>query len=207
MNQKQVLNISHYVLKTGVLGPYLRSAVWVNGCCFDCDGCIAKEMNGQAPDKRNIRELTDIFLKVEGTEGITISGGEPFLQADALAGMIDGIRAKRDYGVIVYSGFTLEELQGISDLKIHNLLKKIDILIDGKYRNDLDDGLPFRGSSNQRIILLTDRYKDVFNRYYMEQKKRNIEIKRDHIYMVGVPSKSGLKTWRELKKKAQSNVE
>lgn len=187
----------------------MRSAIWVTGCCFDCEGCIAKEMNRQVPDRRNIQELVDIFLKVEGTEGITISGGEPFLQAQSLAGMIDGIREKRDYGVIVYSGFTLEELQGTRNLEIHNFLEKIDILIDGKYQNELNDGLPFRGSSNQRVILLTDRYKDVFDSYYTEQEKRNVEIRveRDHIYLVGVPSKQGLKTWRELKKKAQANVE
>ena len=67
--------------------------------------------------------------------------------------------------------------------------------------------MPYRGSSNQEIRLLTKRYKEEYNSYYMSGNKRNIEIKvePDHIYMVGVPSEHGLNTWRELKKRAEIN--
>lgn len=207
MNSK--VDTSHYVLSTNVLGPYRRSALWVHGCCFDCDGCIAKEMNLQASNYIDVQELVTIFAGNEDTEGITISGGEPFLQATALADLIEGIKKERDYGVIVYTGFLMDELKVKADKEIERLLSKIDIIIEGRYQKELDDGLPYRGSSNQRIVLLTDRYRDVYEQYYFSSKKRDIEIKLDegHAYLIGVPSELGLKTWRELKKRAEGNGE
>jgi len=200
------LFISHYVTRTKVLGPFERSALWVSGCCFDCDGCIAKEMNKQNPTNMDVEDLVKIFSS-EDVEGITISGGEPFLQAEALAKMVKEIREIRDYGVIVYSGFEYEELIKSNDPVVTEFLKEIDILIDGKYIKEEDDGKPYRGSANQKIRLLTERYRDEYTSYYMSENKRNIEIKvePDHIYMVGVPSEYGLNTWKELKKRAEIN--
>ena len=209
IDMENKLKISHYILETKVLGPYLRSALWVNGCCFNCPGCIAEEMNKKKPTVVGVEELKKIFSDVGNSEGITISGGEPMLQAKGLNELIIEIRSIRDYGVIVYTGFTLEELKEKNDPDINGFLKNIDILIDGQYQNDLDDGKPFRGSSNQRIILLTDRYKEIYEDYYLRNGKRDIEIRveTDHIYMIGVPSKYGLQTWKELKKRAEGNVE
>ena len=205
----ETVSISHYVLETKVLGPYTRSAMWVHGCCFNCEGCIAEEMNKATPDIVGIDDLIGIFSGVESCEGITISGGEPFLQAGSLSQLVRGIRARRDYGVIVYSGFTLEELKSRNDRETNGFLDQIDVLIDGRYQSSLDDGMPFRGSSNQRILLLTDRYANVYEDYYLKPTKRDIEIRveQDKVYMVGVPSKNGLKTWKDLKKRAEANVE
>lgn len=200
------LMISHYVLKTKVLGPHERSALWVSGCCFDCAGCIAKEMNNQKATEVDSHILAEIFAKEE-TEGITISGGEPFLQAKSLTELVCEIREERDYGVIVYTGFEYNDLLKSGNPDFMNFIAEIDILIDGKYEKDKDDGKPYRGSSNQMIRLLSERYKDKYDSYYMSENKRNIEInvEPDHIYMIGVPSEYGLKTWRELKKRAEVN--
>ena len=204
---EQLLDITHYVLKTNVLGPHTRSALWVRGCCFGCQGCLAYEMNRRPPDMRGISELADIFAACEDTEGITISGGEPFLQAGALAGMLQLIKEKRDYGVIIYTGFTLDELKDRCDSNTDRLLGMTDILIDGRYDKNKDDGAAYRGSSNQRIIQLSDRYADVFESYYSADKKRNIEINvdNDHVYLVGVPSAHGLETWKDLQRRAECN--
>lgn len=201
------MKISHYIEHTLVLGPYLRSALWVHGCCFSCEGCLAKEMNAGPYNEYAPADLSKIFLKIADTEGITISGGEPFLQAGELATMIEGIKVKRDYGVIVYSGFLKEDLERNNDTGVQRLLQNIDILIDGHYMQELDDGKPYRGSSNQKIHLMTERYKSVFEDYYNGIDKRNIEIdvEKDNVYMVGVPSKNGIEVWRQFKKKAEGN--
>lgn len=201
------LKISHYVENTKVLGPFIRSALWVNGCNHSCKGCIAQDMNMKAPNNYEVEELAQFFIQVENSEGITISGGEPFLQATALYEFIMQIRSQRDYGVIVYTGYTYEELLEIDDLGVNRLLSQTDILIDGRYIQELDDGLPYRGSSNQRILLLSDRYKSIYEEYYLEATKRNIEIlvKGDNIYLTGVPSKNGLEVWKTFKKKAGGN--
>jgi len=168
---------------------------------------LAKEMNAGQYKEMTAEELRDVFLKVSDTEGITISGGEPFLQAEELATMIDGIKAKRDYGVIIYTGFLKNELEKKNENGVQRLLLHADILIDGHYIKELDDGKPYRGSLNQNIYLMTDRYKSVFNEYYNGTTKRNIEIdvKKDNVYMVGVPSKNGIEVWKQFKKKADGN--
>ena len=201
------MKISHYIERTSVLGPYLRSALWVHGCCFSCEGCLAKEMNAGPFKEITAEELRDVFLNVVDAEGITISGGEPFLQAEELATMLDEIKVKRNYGVIIYTGFLKEELEKNNDNGVLRLLKHADILIDGHYIQELDDGKPYRGSSNQRIHLLTDRYESVFEDYYNGTNKRNIEIDvaKDNVYMVGVPSKNGIEVWKQFKKKADGN--
>ena len=201
------MKISHYIERTSVLGPYLRSALWVHGCCFSCEGCLAKEMNIGLYKEYAPADLSELFLKVTDTEGITISGGEPFLQSEELATMLDCIKAKRDYGVIIYTGFLKEELEKKNDTGVQRLLQHIDILIDVNYNQELDDGKPYRGSSNQKIHLVTDRYKNVFDDYYNGTDKRKIEIdvEKDNVYMVGVPSKNSIEVWRQFKKKADGN--
>lgn len=199
------LDISHYVLSTKVLGPFQRSALWVHGCCFHCDGCIAREMNHQESNYRGTQELADLFTGVTNVEGITISGGEPFLQALALCEMLELMKAKRDYGVIIYTGYLYENLKNSDELYVRRLLEYTDILIDGQYRKSQDDGKAYRGSSNQRILQLSDRYQDVFESYYFtNNEKRNIEIDvaEKNVYLVGVPSQYGLETWKKFKKKA-----
>lgn len=199
-----MIKISHYIENTRVLGPFIRSALWVHGCNRSCKGCIAQDMNTQVPKNYEIEELAKVFLGIESAEGITISGGEPFLQAGGLCELVSKIRAHRDYGVIVYTGNTYEELLECDDSNVREFLSQIDILIDGSYIQELDDGVPYRGSSNQRIMLLSDRYKNCYEDYYLKSTKRNIEIKvtGENVYLTGVPSKNGLEIWKRFKKKA-----
>ena len=84
--------------------------------------------------------------------GLTLSGGEPFLQPAALLPLA---RAAHERGLDVwsYSGFTLEELRAQEDPDVDALLDELDVLVDGDYREELRDlTLHFRGSRNQRVI-------------------------------------------------------
>ena len=92
------IDISHYVECTRVLGPYERSALWVHGCCFNCEGCIAKEMNLQESKEVNTAELIELFAGIRDAEGITISGGEPFLQAEHLGTHYHVIARRATFG-------------------------------------------------------------------------------------------------------------
>ncbi|MDR2136845.1 MAG: radical SAM protein [Synergistaceae bacterium] len=197
------LHISHYVERTHVLGPFSRSALWVQGCCFSCEGCMAREMHDGEGTRVDCGTLASALSAVAGTEGITISGGEPFLQAGALAVLLHKIRAQRDYGVIIYTGFLYEDLLNRSQKEsgISRLLDLTDLLIDGPYEAELDDGKPYRGSSNQRFVRLSERYANVFEAYYNDAQGRKMEINfsRAGTTFVGVPSKSGLDAWRRIR--------
>lgn len=200
MYEKTALRVSHIEENTNLLGPLNRFVIWVHGCCFDCEGCLAANTKKGAFSKIEVEELSGRIAESQ-CEGITISGGEPFLQTSELLQLIKATREKRDIGVIVYSGFTLDELR--RDDSKSPLLSEIDILIDGQYVKELDDGRAYVGSSNQSIHYLTARYADIGEAYYMEQKRRaEIKLTSTQAVLIGVPSKDVLQIWRDIKEKS-----
>lgn len=188
---------------THLLGPGDRAVLWVFGCCFNCPGCIAYNFKHGTCIEDTAENLAQWFLDTKN-DGITISGGEPMLQAMELSKMIEMIREKRDVGIVVYSGFTYEELKkkADQDLGVKNFLSQIDILIDGPYREELNHNEPYRGSSNQRILPLTGRYAGAMEAYYQTSEGRDIEvrIRGDKTLMIGVPSKDQAAIWQEIKR-------
>ena len=192
---------------TRVLGPGNRAAIWVSGCEKRCPGCIAEDFREDEGIPVSPEEMADWVLGLPGIDGLTISGGEPMLQAGPLAGMVDRIRETRDMGIIVYTGYYLEELRERekSDEGISWFLSQIDILIDGPYLREEDHNEPYRGSANQRFWLLTDRYREVFPDYYEKEKGRKIELKfqPDHTVLVGIPSGDQAALWHRMTRKGK----
>ena len=168
-----------------VLGPGCRYVLWVQGCNQRCPGCVAE--NAQNMEKGTLIGIDALAIEIalSKAEGITISGGEPFLQAKELAQMLDIIKKKKDMGVIVYTGYRYEDLVEDTDSKL--LLSKIDLLIDGPYVKELDDGKSLRGSSNQRVIALTDRYRDYLPEYGTGQRKKELFFHGIQVHDIGIP--------------------
>lgn len=184
-----------------ILGPHRRAVIWVHGCCFSCPGCIASGFHAQHPRTLTADAMADWFLSLKDVEGLTISGGEPMLQSAALADMLDRIRSERDTGVIVYTGFTHEALlqRSEQDEGIARLLAHTDLLIDGPYIREQDQGDYARGSANQRLINLTGRYLPDMDYYHRSQRDMQIRVYDDHLLMVGVPSSAQAETWQAMK--------
>ena len=199
MKNKKLLKISHTESHTDLLGPGDRFVIWVHGGCFDCEGCLARNTRFGAFQETDVSDIANDIIN-SGCDGLTISGGEPFLQAEALAELVREVREMRDIGVIIYSGFTLEELHAKSDCA--GLLAVTDILIDGRYVKELDDGRAYIGSSNQRLHYLTDRYADAGRAYYSASKRRaEIKFYADSVRLIGVPSADVLNIWQEIQSK------
>ena len=199
-----MIDVSHYERSTELLGPFTRFVVWVHGCCFDCEGCLARNTRFGEYESLSPGELAGEIVK-SGCEGVTISGGEPFLQAGELAEMLRIARAERDIGVIVYSGFTLAELRERPDAG--SLLALCDILIDGRYVRELDDGRAYVGSSNQTIHYLTPRYERAGREYYSAEKRKcEIKFTEKQAVLIGVPSAGVLEMWQKIKKKAGNEL-
>lgn len=193
------IRISHTESHTDLLGPGDRFVIWVHGCCFDCEGCLARNTRFGAYRDVSVRDLAREIID-SGCDGITVSGGEPFLQAEALAELVREVRRGRDMGVIVYSGFTLEELRERNGCE--GLLGLADILIDGRYIRELDDGRAYIGSANQRLHYLTGRYRAAGAEYYSAAKRRaEIRFSADRVTLIGVPSANVLKIWQDIKAK------
>ena len=153
-----LLNINGYLEETKVNGPGMRALVITQGCHHGCKNC----QNPGTWDLNKISEMIsslDLAKKILSNpkhEGVTYSGGEPFLQAKGLSEVSRIIREERGLTTVCYSGYTYGELTEhnpppYSDL----LLEQIDLLIDGRYidglkTNEFGAGL-FRGSSNQKL--------------------------------------------------------
>lgn len=149
------------------LGPGKRLCIWVSGCGAHCKGCANPELWRQRPEqyisvedfafaiKKNIDESV--------IEGITISGGEPFDQAADILKLIDLLAFNVD--ILVFSGYSYDEIKKNDTVK-NKLLSNIDVLVDGRYVEELNDGhSSLKGSSNQRIHILNEEIKEKYDDY------------------------------------------
>src|SRR4051812_25217448 len=90
------LRISRAVTRTAVLGPGMRAAVWVQGCDLRCRGCILPEGHDRTGGTVvAVPTLAQALLREHGIDGVTLSGGEPFMQPGACAALIDALRVER----------------------------------------------------------------------------------------------------------------
>ena len=153
------LRIARLQEHCAVLGPGSRAVVWFQGCSLSCPGCIAAKMNSAQPSLATTPErLAAWCLSIEGIDGLTLSGGDPFDQPlDALATFLEAVRAAAPLGVMLYTGRTLAQLRASRDPSMPRVLAGTDILIDGPYVEALNDGIGWRGSSNQIVHRLGQR--------------------------------------------------
>lgn len=118
--------------------------------------------------------------------GITISGGEPFLQAAALAQLLASVKELRpELNVIVFTGYLKKELAW-QDAKA--LLSQIDVLIDGPYDQNKQSMRGLRGSLNQNIVFLTNRLIDYREELEKGSRKQEVYVGKDEIVTIGIPS-------------------
>ncbi len=160
MAEDRVLRVAGLVEDSIVDGPGLRLSVFTQGCPHHCPGCH----NPQTHDPAGGRDcaLEEIVRRLDDNpllSGITISGGEPFLQGEACAALAREAHA-RGLNVWTYTGYTYEQLlvMSESDAGVAALLAETDTLVDGPFilaEKSLD--CPWRGSRNQRLIDLASR--------------------------------------------------
>lgn len=144
------------ILKESLVnGPGLRRVLFSQGCPHNCKGCFSPHTHSYTDGV--LIDMDDIIEDIRKNpllKGVTFSGGEPFEQADKFAYIAKEVK-KMGLNIWCYTGYTFEYIlenqhkrKGWSEL-----LKYIDVLVDGKFEEDKkEEGLKFRGSSNQRII-------------------------------------------------------
>lgn len=147
------IQVAGIVKNSIVDGPGIRYAVFVQGCPHHCPGCHNPQTHPfEGGRQMEPEEIFQDFRKDPLLKGITLSGGEPFCQSGPLAKLAQLVHgAGRD--VVVYTGYTWEELAAKEDPDVQALLSQADLLIDGPFlleRRNLE--LSFRGSENQRVI-------------------------------------------------------
>jgi len=156
------LNLAKIIDVTQAEGPGLRTAIWVQGCLKRCVGCcngqFLKIQPADVCDSQMIIEQIAQNQQQYGIEGVTLLGGEPFLQAEGLADVAQACH-KMGLSVMVFSGYQLEELDDARFKGASQLLKVTDVLVDGEYQQALIENVRnWVGSTNQRFHYFTDFY-------------------------------------------------
>ena len=146
------MKIAGIIKHSMVDGPGVRFVVFTQGCSHHCTGCHNPET--WDPDRGidiSVDEIVSMIRKTKFLDGITFSGGDPMLQAKEC---IELAKALSDYNIWCYTGWTLEEIEeGKAGEDAKELLRHIDVLVDGRFVKDLKtDTCKYRGSSNQKII-------------------------------------------------------
>lgn len=153
----QTLRIHNIISATRVNGPGVRVLVHTQGCSLRCRGCFNPETHDPTSGiEIPVRELADRILSNQSLEGLTISGGEPTDQLEAVTALVRIVKQESTFSVVLFSGRTLEQIQQMAGA--NELLALLDVLIDGPYEHSLHTASGLRGSTNQRVRLLTDRY-------------------------------------------------
>lgn len=167
-------------------GEGIRTVVWTQGCPHNCKGChnpTTHDFNGGF--LVDVKDVIEELKKIKNQDGITLSGGDPLCQSEAC---IEICKAAKEMGLNVwcYTGFTYETI--INNPKQRELLKYIDVLVDGKFileEKSLD--IYFRGSRNQRIIDVAaslEKEKVVLVEKYIEDKDYSLSYKKpDYIFI------------------------
>lgn len=113
------------------------------------------------------------------------------LQKDSLLTLLKELKSNGIEDILVYTGNTLNELKDMRDKKVDEILKNIDVLIDGHYVEELNDNKGIRGSSNQKVHVFNSNLKEKYKALEGERKVQNIYYKNNSIN-IGIPLKNSL---------------
>lgn len=158
--REDLLRIHDFLPASRANGPGWRAVVWVQGCTLNCPGCFNLETHD--PEGGERMPVAALFRRiaalVEGIEGLSISGGEPFQQPRSLLCLLRRVRQETNLSVLVFTGYTLGEIRGMPE--VEPLLAYIDVLVAGRYdvTQHLSDSLGLRSSANQTVHLLSEHY-------------------------------------------------
>ncbi|MCO5998481.1 4Fe-4S single cluster domain-containing protein [Actinoallomurus rhizosphaericola] len=187
---------AHFPVTT--LGPGRRAGIWTQGCTIHCPGCVSRDT--WEADPRTAIPVSAVLgwlRSLTGVDGVTISGGEPFQQPEALRALLLGIRAwaPPEVDVLVYSGYAASRLR--RSARTRELLELCDAVVTGPYierLNQVDRGLRWRGSSNQQLITVSDlgrkRYGDAERGE--EPPHMQVSVEDNRIYYIGIPRRGDM---------------
>ncbi|ARH00453.1 4Fe-4S single cluster domain-containing protein [Legionella micdadei] len=188
----------HYPVTT--LGPGKRIGIWFQGCSIRCSGCVSTDTWVTQKNEIKVESLVESILPwLSNAEGITISGGEPFDQPEALMCLLQSLRAKTTVDILVYSGYSFENISHIIS-KLHGL---IDVLISEPYDVNSPQTLSLRGSDNQRLHYLTSLGKERFQVYEQitleDSKSFDLMFDTDGtIWFAGIPKRHDMFRLKEI---------
>ena len=197
---KLALSRLHFPVTT--LGPGRRIGVWFQGCKIRCDGCVSVDTWAEGKGVITVGDVVQSVLPwLPQADGITVSGGEPFDQAEALDSLLQDIPLSSAQDVLVYSGYAFEHIEQLPAVR----RGRIDALITDPFLLEARQTLPLRGSDNQRLHLLTERGQLAFSCFQipMADNQRRLDVMFDNdgtVWLAGIPRPGDMHRLRHLLK-------
>lgn len=162
------MNLARILFPVKTLGVGDRIGLWICGCSHGCRGCSNPEL-WQPQEKyrisvENVLKLVRSIAESRRVDGFTITGGDPMEQPEELSELLPELR-KISSDILVYTGYTLEQLQEMKSPFVAKVLQNTAVLIDGLYIEERNNGCPLRGSDNQRVIFLDESVRASYEEY------------------------------------------
>jgi anaerobic ribonucleoside-triphosphate reductase activating protein len=173
------LRVGARVRVTRAEGPGARYALWLQGCSIRCPGCCNPHLfQASGGELWPVATLLGELAAVTGAvEGVTVLGGEPFEQVDGLLAFAEGARSL-DLSVLIFTGYTLDELRSRRDPTTDDVIAATDLLVDGRYEaTQPERERLWVGSTNQRFHYVTDRYTPAIERPGPDEPLRTVEVR------------------------------
>ncbi len=192
------LSRMHYPVTT--LGPGQRLGIWFQGCSIRCPGCVSADTWASGGDATTVDQVVEVASRwMTEAQGVTISGGEPFDQPEALAQLLEALPLTPAQDILVYSGHPFERIQSHPSV----LNGRIDALMSDPYVVGESQSLPLRGSDNQRLHLLTALGKKRFSCFNdpMASSQRSLDVMFDGdgtVWLAGIPRPGDMERLRDL---------
>ena len=191
------MRIDRIVTNVKTLGPGNRLGIWVNGCSRGCKGCVSSNL--QPVDYETEGRIEDFLdgFNLKKIDGVTISGGEPFEQIKELKRLIEILKENSVEDILIYTGYTLEELQMMKNKNVDYILNNIAVLIDGPYVLELDDQKHnLKGSTNQKIHYLNEKYENLYNEFISTNRHMQEFTIANILLGVGIPTKEYIEEFK-----------
>lgn len=194
MNNPIAISRLHFPVTT--LGPGRRIGIWFQGCSIHCPGCISQDTwdtnQGWTTVEIVLAAIQPWLLQAEG---ITISGGEPFDQPEALRALLQNLRRMTTIDVLVYSGYVFSEIESLVFSSL------IDVLISEPYVEAATQTTPLRGSDNQVMHFLTELGRRRFASFdrKLRSEDRRFDVMFDDngsVWITGVPHREDFRRFK-----------
>lgn len=192
--------ISRIHFPVTALGPGRRVGIWFQGCSIRCPCCISVDTWAADRGRTFVEDvMAAIGVWIDDADGVTISGGEPFDQPDALLELLHQLRKRFAGDILVYSGYQFDELITCLD----NADGCIDALISGPFDHAAPQSLPLRGSDNQCLHTLTMLGEQRFMKYEQPQSDQpaSLDVMFDEdgtVWFAGIPRRDDFSSLRNL---------
>jgi len=186
-NTSVLINLIYAPVLT--LGPGIRIGIWFQGCSIRCKGCISKHTwEFDKKYQKTIAQVIDqinYYSEIYNTKSITISGGEPFDQSVSLYILLKKLKELKFNDILLYSGYKFNYLQK----NYGDILKYIDVLIDGPFIESKKTNKIYKGSNNQRMYILNKSLSPIYQEYKKQLKNKKLQLitKDNETYLIGIP--------------------